>query len=77
MYTCLLYITDIDECDAVLSRCSQSCNNTEGSFQCLCYDGYQLQQDLTTCEGKRSNSAVIYSSRLAVRVAGTNDTFLK
>jgi len=56
---CILYInvhhaafTDIDECLQGTAGCNHDCRNTEGSFICTCYDGYQLHHnDLTTCVG--------------------------
>ena len=33
-------------------NCSQICNNTVGSYQCLCRDGYELANDSHTCDGK-------------------------
>ena len=45
--------TDIDECSLGTTSCNQVCYNTEGSFICTCYDGYQLHHDDTTmCVGK-------------------------
>ena len=47
-----MYIyTDIDECSLNTDNCSQICNNTEGSFNCECYEGYVLEADLRTCTG--------------------------
>ena len=46
-------ILDIDECDR-FSPCDQNCNNTEGSFECSCNDGFQLQDSALTCEGKEA-----------------------
>ena len=43
--------TDIDECGEGISGCSQLCNNTVGSFECSCEDGYQLAFDEKTCNG--------------------------
>ena len=43
----------MDECslnDA--NNCSQMCNNTKGSYQCFCEDGYVLDlSDNFTCNG--------------------------
>ena len=44
---------DIDECAENISRCNQECNNTLGSFQCSCQDGYQLGLDERTCTGMK------------------------
>ena len=38
------------ECDND-HNCSQVCVELEGSFNCSCYSGYELQQDRATCEG--------------------------
>ena len=43
---------DIDECSALPAPCSQECNNTIGSFVCYCTDGYYLDDDMRTCNGK-------------------------
>ena len=29
--------------------CNQICTNTNGSFSCECFDGYQLSDDFMTC----------------------------
>ena len=40
---------DIDECATNSTTCSQVCDNTNGSFNCLCFDGYMLSEDGRTC----------------------------
>ena len=47
-----LYVIDIDECTSGTARCSQVCNNTEGSYICSCDPGYQLNADGLQCNGK-------------------------
>ena len=32
-------------------NCSQICVELEGSYNCSCYSGYELQEDRVTCEG--------------------------
>ena len=32
-------------------NCSQICVEVEGSFNCSCYPGYELQEDEVTCTG--------------------------
>ena len=39
---------DEDECD-FYTNCQHSCVNTEGSFYCDCYEGYELADDLYNC----------------------------
>lgn len=42
--------SDIDECLEGIANCSQICNNTYGSYQCLCELGYMLnEEDNVTC----------------------------
>ena len=47
-----VFTSDIDECVKKTDNCSQNCNNTIGSYQCYCNDGYTLDSDdLHTCNG--------------------------
>ena len=32
--------------------CEHDCTNTDGSYQCSCYGGYSLNNDLSSCTGK-------------------------
>ena len=32
-------------------NCTQMCVEVEGSFNCSCYPGYELQEDRVTCTG--------------------------
>ena len=56
----LLFLQDIDECDNENGNCSQFCNNTIGSYQCYCEDGYILDSDDHTCYGMYITSSVHY-----------------
>ena len=47
----LKFNTDVDECAEGTSGCSQECNNTIGSFECSCRDGYELDLDRKACNG--------------------------
>jgi hypothetical protein len=49
------YVADIDECaENVDPPCdsNQECINTQGSFQCICQTGFQLDPLLHACVGK-------------------------
>ena len=46
-----ILLQDINECDEENGNCSQFCNNTIGSYQCYCEDGYTLDSDEHTCNG--------------------------
>ena len=49
--TCIIFLTiDRDEC-TLFQPCGQLCNNTFGSFECSCREGFNLMEDLTSCEG--------------------------
>ena len=43
--------TDIDECEMDPTLCEQICNNTVGSYECKCEDGYQLVAGADQCAG--------------------------
>ena len=56
-----LYLSlDIDECELGQDGCEVMCNNTVGSYVCLCHDGYKLNADRRTCDGMY-NTAQFYS----------------
>ena len=45
-------MADIDECSLGTAECNQGCHNEEGSFNCTCYDGYELHlENLALCVG--------------------------
>ena len=47
----MFLILDIDECEDGLDNCDSlngECNNTDGSFECYCRDGYLFNG--TYCE---------------------------
>jgi len=50
-YGVQLFYSDIDECVQGLAGCSQSCNNTVGSYFCTCMDGFELGTNNQTCTG--------------------------
>lgn len=45
----LYNVADVDECANLNGGCEQICNNTLGSFECACQDGYDLTEDGMTC----------------------------
>lgn len=46
-----LYFTDIDECMISRGGCEHECNNSIGSFECLCHSGYSLHLNGFNCTG--------------------------
>ena len=49
MYIC--FYSDTDDCTDGTHNCSQICTNTNGSFTCGCFNGYELDYDNVTCNG--------------------------
>ena len=47
-----LLAADIDECSTNRNNCEQVCTNTVSSFNCSCNDGFSLNADGATCDGK-------------------------
>jgi len=47
----VLCVTDTDECLENNGGCNHMCNNTEGSYHCLCRKGFYLTSDNKTCIG--------------------------
>ena len=48
----VLYAIDIDECSQnETNNCDQMCINTDGSFLCVCFEGYEFIDGTNQCEG--------------------------
>ena len=46
-------VSDIDECgNQTTHECEHICNNINGSYVCSCEDGYDLNLDGFSCDGK-------------------------
>ena len=63
-----MHDADIYECTNGTHSCEQVCNNTHGSYHCLCFSGYQLNDDGFTCRG--------YSSLYTQMSEGMTQAFL-
>ena len=50
--TYFLYSPDINECQTNSHGCEQNCQNTQGSYQCICNEGYALHIDKKHCTSK-------------------------
>ena len=59
-HTVVAAISDIDECQINMAGCAHSCYNTIGSFTCDCMPGYALDNDDSTCNGKRERQSSFY-----------------
>lgn len=72
-FSCL----DIDEClyqsDPV---CSQTCNNTIGSFICGCMTGYILRPDLRTCKAMGAPPTLLFANRQDIRQVNKTSNWL-
>ena len=45
----VLFLVDINECSILNGGCSYRCENTVGSYKCVCSKGYELQSNGRTC----------------------------
>lgn len=43
--------TDIDECANSNGMCEHNCQNTRGSYQCTCNQGFTLHSNKKDCKG--------------------------
>ena len=49
-----LLLADIDECADISGICRNGlCTNTDGSYQCTCFEGFRLARDGEECIGKK------------------------
>lgn len=74
------FLTDIDECKEEADICALgTCSNTEGSFACLCPEGFIVSTTGRRCQGKSLSlfhvedakfmlSTVNYSGRFLMRL---------
>ena len=54
-----LHIADIDECQTDNGGCAQNCVNTDGSYKCSCYNGFEMTSDGYTCVGEYPSSCLL------------------
>ena len=47
----MLFYVDILNCMNNDHNCTQICVEVEGSFNCSCFPGYELEEDGVTCTG--------------------------
>ena len=47
----LIPTADVNECMNSNGGCAQICNNTIGSYECSCRNGYNLADDFHRCDG--------------------------
>lgn len=66
----LVYISDIDECTEGYSgddKCEHNCTNTVGSFICSCSNGYELNSNNFSCDGKNIALTLLEDIAYALR----------
>ena len=49
---CVVFLTDINECQNNNGGCDQKCLNSVGSYQCDCFKGYKYDKQTNRCNGK-------------------------
>lgn len=64
-----IFFSDVDECKLRFAGCAYQCNNTIGSFQCICPSGYVLNADNRSCSGTLGSYVQTLTMDLG-RVAG-------
>ena len=55
------YLTDINECDTDNGGCEHNCTNTPGSYQCQCWEGYEMNNNEKNCTGIMRLISVIFN----------------
>ena len=70
--------TDVDECQNNFGGCScepnippeagcfSQCNNTMGSYHCICTQGYVLEYDGLTCQGNMNRYIICITCTLII-----------
>lgn len=55
-----LFRTDVDECSkGVCNKSTSTCNNTIGSYNCICNEGYAKDSSTEKCEGLHSKKQLL------------------
>lgn len=69
VHHCCLCSTDIDECQMKTDNCHimAQCINTDGSFMCICENGYS--GDGTVCTGMQYTCTCVLICKLMFEVA--------
>ena len=72
-YTIQLFCSlDINECETNEGGCEHICNNTMGSFECLCQQGFNLADDGLQCNGK-TNFFIMHMVDVIVSIISCSD----
>ena len=56
--------SDINECETDNGGCTQTCDNTDGSYQCSCWVGYDLTSDGHTCTGELT--VLLFATKISI-----------
>ena len=79
-----IFVLDIDECTKTINPCiNGTCNNTPGSFDCFCEEGYSLTNRTfcskvnTTIMSSEPNKALFLYIPLSMYTIDTHSKLLK
>lgn len=60
-----LAFSDLNECTETPDACLNGrCENTDGSYRCICIDGFTLSPDRRVCQGKCFMNVFSYVQKL-------------
>lgn len=71
-----LFLADVDECmNGTVCGSHGFCENMDGSYRCLCYQGYQDTQDGQGCTGEFMVAVVTAAKFKGVKTAFQQNAF--
>lgn len=55
-----IFITDRNECQEIPNVCSHgTCVDKEGTYHCICQNGFKASHDQTMCMGKEKSGSIL------------------
>ena len=63
-YILCVFHLDINECNLDDNGCQHICVNTEGTYHCECFPGFELDPDGFNCSGRFNYEILHLSARI-------------